>query len=53
MVTVSVMSHNNTSFQITVPLSYELDLALSDNETEEEGGQMVTTTGIYSSKSLI
>ena len=27
-----VMSHDNTSFQITVPLSYELDLALSDRD---------------------
>ena len=31
-----VMSHNNTSFQITVPLSYVLVLAVSDSETEEE-----------------
>ena len=30
-----VMSHNNTSFQITVPLSLELVSAVSDKAEEE------------------
>ena len=38
-----VMSHNNTSFQITVPLSYELVLAVSDSETEEETRDVTLT----------
>ena len=40
---VSVMSHNNTSFQITVPLSYVLVLAVSDSETEEETRDVTLT----------
>ena len=31
-----VMSDNNTSFQITVSLSYELSSALSDKEIEQD-----------------
>ena len=38
-----VMSHNNTSFQITVPLSYVLVLAVSDSETEEETRDVTLT----------